>query len=511
MEEGQLIPGTVCAKGESFDFALDGLLRRLMGVPSLSRRAFGDALSLGLKGLLAVAASGLAAVPGARAAPKTAVVIPIHDEIAEPTLYIVRRGLKEAEASHADLVILDMDTPGGALDVTVNILEALRKYPGETAAFVDDQAMSAGAIISGVTDEIWFVPTGVMGAAAPVTSTGQDIGTTMKEKLVSYLTARMRAAGTGKRYRGEVVSAMINSDSELKIDGVVLKPKGTLLTVTAAEASKRYGHPPVPLLAAGIAKSVDDLLAQKFGPGNFTVRTLRKTWSEGLAVILNGLAPVLTGLGLLSLFVAFKTSSFGLFGTIGIGLLAIEFFGSSVAGLSGHEPVLVFAIGAVLVVLELIFWHSAGFLGAAGAGLMLGSLVWGMADLWPNEPLHVAWDTDAFGRPLANMGLGIALAVILGSLLLRFLPQGWIWDRLVIGATVGGAAQAGGGAPGESGSLDTLVGRVGIAATALRPGGQVEVAGRRYEATVPVGAIDAGSPVVVRGRTDFGLVVEKAP
>jgi membrane-bound serine protease (ClpP class) len=441
-------------------------------------------------------------------APGRAVIIPIRDAIAEPTLYILRRGLKQAEAEHADLVILDLQTPGGALDVTLNMMEALEKFSGKTVAYVDDEAMSAGAITAGVTDEIWFAPKGVMGAAAPVSSTGQDIDPTMKEKLVSYLTARMRAISEGKPHRGEVISAMIDADTDLAIDGTVLNSKGHLLSLTAAEAMKPYGHPPRPLLAAGIARDTDDLLAQKFGAGNFSAETLRVTWSEKLAVVLNEAAPVLLGLGILALFIAFKTSSFGLFGSVGIGLLAVVFFSSFVAGLSGHEPIIVFALGAVLVALELLFWHSAGFLGAAGAGLMIGSIVWSMADLWPNEPIGVAWNADAFVRPLINLGLGLGLAAVLGAALLRFLPHGWIWDRIIAQATIGGSAQTAGSAPGEARRLDELIGSVGVAATALRPSGQVELAGRRYEATVPVGAVDAGARIVVRGRTDFGLLVE---
>ena len=50
---------------------------------------------------------------------KQAIVIPIRDEIAEPALYILRRGLKEAISEKADVVVLDLKTPGGALDVTM--------------------------------------------------------------------------------------------------------------------------------------------------------------------------------------------------------------------------------------------------------------------------------------------------------------------------------------------------------------------------------------------------------
>ena len=464
---------------------------------------------------LLVAALGLApclASAGAVGPPprRHVVIIPLKDEVAEPALYILRRGLKEAIAEHADVVVLDIKTPGGALDVTFKMMEALAKFPGHTIAFVDNEAMSAGAFVSAMTGEIWFAPDGIIGAAAPVTATGQDVDATMKLKIVSYLKARMRAISEGKGYRGQVVSAMIDADSELKIGGQVLKEKGELLSLTATEAMKAYGTPPQPLLGAGIAKDTADLLVQKYGVNGAEVTELRVTWSERLAVFLNGLAPVLLGLGMLALFIEFKTPGFGVFGIVGISLLAVVFLSSAVAGLSGHEPLLLFAVGAVLLVLELIFFHSAGFLGVVGFAMMAGSLVWAMADLWPNEPLAVAWSADAFVRPVVNLGLGFAIAALLAAMLIRFLPHGWVLDRLAVGATSGGSAQTAGAAPGTAPELDALVGRRGIAATALHPSGQVEVDGRRYEAKVDIGVIDAGGPVVVRGRMDFGLIVEKA-
>ncbi len=451
-----------------------------------------------------------AGAPPASAGPKRVFVIPIRDEIAKPSLYVLRRGLKEAMAAHADVVILDIKTPGGALDTTFSMMEALGKFPGRKIAYVDNEAMSAGAFISATTDEIWFAPDGIIGAAAPVTSTGQDVDATMKLKSVSYLKARRRAESEGKGYRGQVVSAMIDSDTGLTIAGQVLKEKGELLSLTASEAMKRYGKPPQALLGSGIAADTADLLAQKFGAGNSEVTELRITWSEHFAAFLNGIAPVLLGLGMVALFIEFKTPGFGFFGIAGVSLLAVVFLSSYVAGLSGHEPIVLFGLGAALLLLELAFFHSAGFLGVIGVALMGGSLIWAMADLWPNEPVSVAWSADAFVRPLANMGLGLLLAVALAAALLRFLPHGIFWDRMAVAATVGGTAQTGGDAPapGAGAALDALVGRRGLAVTALRPAGQVEIDGRRYEAKVAVAAIDSGARIVVRGRMDFGLVVE---
>ena len=437
------------------------------------------------------------------------VVIPVRDQIASPELFILRRGLKDAETEKADLVVLDMKTPGGALDTTFDIMEALGKFSGKTITYVNTEAMSAGAFIAATTDEIWFTPDGVIGAAAPVMSGGQDVEATMKQKVVSYLKARMRATSEGKGYRGEVVSAMIDADKQLKIGGKVIKEKGELLSLTATEAMKTYGSPPRSLLGAGIAKTLDELLVKKFGEGGFTVRRLEITWSERLAVFLNGLAPVLLGLGMLALFIEFKTPGFGLFGIIGIALLAVVFLTNYVAGLSGHEPLLFFGLGVLLVMLELLFWHTAGFLGVAGVVLMMLSLLWSMADLWPNEPISVAWSADAFARPLMNLGLGLAIAIVLFAALLRFLPKGWVWDRLVVQSASGGVAQVAGLGAEAARGLSALVGQRGFATTALRPFGQVEIAGRLYEAQVGVGTIDRGAAVVVTGCSDFALTVER--
>ena len=464
--------------------------------------------------VLAAAANGLAAGPVAAPAgpahaakPALVFVIPVRDEINRPTFYILRRGLKEAIEQNADVVVLDMNTPGGALDVTFDIMEALDKFHGLTITFVNKEAMSAGAFISASTSEIYFAPTGVIGAAAPVLSTGGDVDKTMKQKIVSYLRARMRASSEGKGYRGQVISAMIDEDFELKIGEKILKPKGELLSLTATEALEKYGEPPQALLGAGKAVDIDALLTAKFGAGNYTVRQFTVTWSEQAAQYLNALSPILMGLGLLALFIEFKAPSHGMFAGAGVLLLLVVFLGHYIAGLSGHEPVLLFSLGLVLLAVEVFFFPGMALPALLGILLMLVSLVWAMADFWPNEPVN--FSGAILAGPLVNLGLGLALSVLSGAVLLRYLPQGWLWDKMVVGSTIGGAAQVAGVAPEAAHEVAALIGRRGVAVTVLRPSGQIEIGGRRFEATVEVGAVDAGDPVVVCGRTDFALIVQK--
>ena len=473
-----------------------------MSLRFLSRLLAGAVL-LGALGLAGAAETGTPAPATAR---KSVVVIPLREQVDSPLLFILRRGLKEAITAKADLVVLDMKTPGGALDVTFEMMEAIQKFPGQTITYVNDQALSAGAFISSTTHEIWFSPRGKIGAAAPVSSTGQDIDKSMRLKLVSFLRAEVRSVSEGRGYRGQVVSAMLDEDFELRIGDQVLKPKGELLTLTATEAMKAYGDPPEPLLAAGIARDLPDLLTQKFGSDGYVVRTLEVTWSEHLAVLLRSLSPILMGIGLLALYLEFKTPGFGLFGIVGLGCLAVVFLSNFVAGLSGQEPMLVFGLGLVLVLVEFLLLPGTVVFALAGFALMLGSLVWSMADLWPGQPFTLS--DELFLVPLRDVGLGLLVAVVLALALARVIPRGWFLRRLAVGSGADPVSPApvapGTGAPAPS----DLIGRAGVAATGLFPTGQVEIDGRRFEARLEVGSAVAGTRVVVRGRHGFGLLVE---
>ena len=430
------------------------------------------------------------------------VVIPVQGVIADPVLYIIRRGLKEAIDAKADLVVLDMDTPGGSAGTTIEIMEAINKFPGRTATFVNEEAGSAGAIIASITDDIYFAPAGVMGAAEFVSGGGHDVPEAMKRKMESYIRAKTRAMSSVPDLRADVLKAMMNSDFELKIGEEILKEKGELLTLSAKEAIQQYGDPPETLLASGIVENVDELLGKIYGERTYTVQKLEVTWSEDLAVVLNGLAPILMGLGLLGLFIEFKTPGFGIFGVGGGLLLGIVFLSHYVAGFSGHEPILIFVLGVLLVAVELFFLPGMVVFALSGIVMMLGSLLWAMADIWPNEPITISG--DLFFTPMLNLSLGLVVAVVGAVLIMRFLPKGLFWDKMILQTAIAPNAPA---ARTEEVLASSLIGQRGIASTDLFPSGQVEIDGQRYEAKVAVGSIDEGQEIVVVEKEDFDLLV----
>ena len=438
-------------------------------------------------------------------------LVPIHDEISVPQLYILRRALKEAIENKAD-VIIDMDTLGGEMGVTLDMMDALAKFPGHTYTFVNDKAMSAGSFIADATGEI-YLKTGSarIGAAAAVTSDGTDIDSTMKLKLNSFMDATVRGITVGKRYRADVQRAMMDADYELKIDGTVIKPKGTLLSLTGEEACKTYGNPPQKLLGAGLAPDVDTLLTNLYGPHGYVLQEFTLTWSEQLAKLINSIAPLLMGIGIFLLLLEFKTPGFGLPAIAGIVLLLTVLAGQYVAGLAGYEPVVLFALGLILIVLELLFFHGTIVLGLTGVICFFGAFVWAMTDVWPEQHFGGV-SSDALMQPLMNTGLAVLIAGVAFALALRFLPQTSFYGRLVNLKSVprDSIVAAAGGAAATGATTLPKPGTRGLAITDLRPLGEIEIAGGRFQARAEHININRGTTVVVIGRKDFALAVEAA-
>ena len=197
-------------------------------------------------------------------------VIPIRDQIGAPILDILRRGLKDAIKAKATTVVLDMDTPGGELGVTLDmmkeIVESFERFDGPILTYVNSDAISAGAYIAIATNEIAFAPYGQIGAAEAVSGGGGDIDSGMKRKINSYLKAKIRNFSGKHRYRSRVMAAMMDANETLLVegeqpvaaDGSLIQKDGELLTLTAEEAIKEYGDPPQHLLGIGIYKTVEE-------------------------------------------------------------------------------------------------------------------------------------------------------------------------------------------------------------------------------------------------------------
>lgn len=441
--------------------------------------------------------------------------VPITEAISKPNLFILRRSIKQAIEMGVKVIVLDMDTPGGRLDVTLDMMELLDRFEGETITYVNKDAISAGAYIAMATDSIYFSPDGVMGAAAVVASTGQEIEESMKAKINSYLLARMRSYTEEYPYRSEVIRAMADLDYELKIGETVLKESGELLSLTAKESVEAYGDPPRPLLADGIAENLEDLLAQRYGEGSAVLETFEISWSEEAAKYLDSIAPILLGLGLLLLFVEFKTPGFGIFGISGLVLVAVVFASNYLAGLAGFEAILFFLLGLVFIVVDIFLLPGTFIFLVLGLLFIVGSLLWSLSDVWPTPdgdgPGGISFTVDMDSLWAALYQVVGAFAIALGGLWLiwRFLPKTPIYGRLVhsMAGSMPNPVVTGGSTVSGVESLPD-VGSRGTVVSPLHPLGEVEIDGVRYEAQVRVGSLDRGAPVIVTGYRHFNLLVE---
>ena len=443
---------------------------------------------------------------GAKEAKKLVYVIPIEGTISSPQLYILRRGIKEAIEKGVNVIVLKMNTPGGSVAVTLDMMDAISKFEGETITFVNDEAISAGSYIAIVTDHIYFSKNGVMGAAAVIQSDGEDLEKTLNKKMDSYLRAKVRSLTKKNPYRADVQRAMMDKDFVFKIGGKTIKKKGELLSVTAEESMALYGNPPHPLLATGIVSSVDELLNQRYGQSKYEVKVFNITWSESFAKWLIAISPALIGLGFLLLFIEFKTPGFGLPGILGIASFVIVFLSDYVAGLSGMGGLVVFLIGIIFLGLEIFVFPGTVLAGAVGVIFLLSSLIWSMVDNWPQTSFSFSW--DVLYLPITKVLGGIGIAITLAFLFAKFIPKSLFWDKLILSAKVSASTS-------PTHETETLtpslppIGETGTTLTDMFPTGEVEINGKRYEARAAIGILRAGTKIRVVGYQDFSLIVSE--
>lgn len=429
------------------------------------------------------------------------VVAPLSGEVSDAQTAFLRRSLKQAEGAGASAFVIEMNTPGGALQAGVDILQLLLKARVPTYTWVNTNAGSAGALIALGTDHIYMAPVSAIGAAAPVSSEGADIPETLNTKIVSYFSGYFRSAAAAKGRNPALADAFIDKTKEFKIGNEVLKPAGTLLTLSAQEAVRKFDGKP--LLADGIAGSLAQLKAEAKLTGE-TVR-LEPSGFERVAQWITLLAPLLLVAGIAAAYMEFKAPGFGIAGIISIACFGLFFFGHYIAGLTGFEVIAVFALGALLVTAELFLFPGTAVLALVGASLMLGALLFAMIDRFPGDP----WvpSAEQLVRPALNLGIALVFSVIVIALLARFFPSLPLFRRLVLASTesAGPALEV-----RPVGGLAVHPGMTGVARSILRPAGKAEIDGMLVDVVTEGEFLDAGAAVHVLAVEGSRVVVAEA-
>ncbi len=428
-------------------------------------------------------------------------VVPIKGAIMDRGLtYFVRHSVEVAKRDKASLIIFEINTPGGAVEIgkesyTLGICNAINNArPISTVAYITLGGLSAGVLISISCDQIVMKQEAVIGAAEPIAGGGGP--NPHQEKYTSAFTKMFKARAEKKNYPFNLVMAMVDKDLEVievKIDGqqdfltpdeieevlnegkevtkvkTVIK-KGKLLTLTASEA-KAYG------LASAIIEDRAEIPVALYQLNNPMIKEMVPTWSESLVIFLTNplVAGILILVGMISIGMALKTPGFGVPETVGIICLLLIFFGHYLAGLAAATELLLFVVGIILLIVEIFVLPGFGIAGISGLFLIFASLILAMQDFnWPRTP----WQWDTFQGNLVLVTISLALALVILVTIVRLLPVSPYLSRLILKTSETSNA----GFTVASGNLAILVGKNGTALTALRPSGKIKIAGEPFDA-----------------------------
>ncbi|WP_203339818.1 NfeD family protein [Planococcus beijingensis] len=407
--------------------------------------------------------SFLLMLPAIQADTSTVYVIPIEDEVERGLQAFIERGIEEAEDAGAEAIIFEIDTPGGFVDAADGIARLLNKTQLETMAFVNQDALSAGAFLALHNDEIYMHPNGRMGAAQVI----DQAGNAAADKANSAWLASMKNAAQTAGRDPEYALAMADASMALPELGVA---EGELLTLGAQEA-EQVGY------SQGTVSSLDELLALK-GYENASVVTVDETFSESLARFLTNpiVVPILLSIAGLGLLLELFTPGVGIPGIIGLASLLLFFYGHLVAGLAGYESIILLVIGFGLLVAEFIIPGGvAGFLGIAA---ILGSIL-------------------LAGGDLKSTAIAVLIAMIVATvgmvIVVKFFGKRLdLFKRIILTDAT----------DTESGYVSTtnrpeLVGKIARTVTALRPSGTIKLDDERIDAVSEGRFIDNGKDVKI--------------
>lgn len=416
-------------------------------------------------------------------------VVPIDGVIDLGLAPFVSRVLDEATRSGAAAVVLEIDTFGGRVDAAVQIRDALLESKLRTVAFVNKRAISAGALIALSAQTLAMATGGTIGAAAPVQA-GAPGSTALpvQEKTVSYVRKEFGATAEARQRPQLLAEAMVDADVE--VPGVIAK--GKLLTLTTDEALKHK--------VADLRADTLDSLMQQLGLAGAELRRPTPHWAEQLVRLLTHpvFSSLLISIGMVGILVELRTPGFGLAGAVGIGSLALFFYGHWLVQLAGWEELLLIGAGLALLAVEIFIIPGFGLIGALGILALLGGLTMSL--------VGAGATTEVMFSAISRIVMALLVALLAGLLLLRFFPRLPFANRLVLDADLG-SGPTHGSAPESD---QRWLGKQGRAASVLRPAGIADFEHERVDVVADGVMIEAGEAIEVIRVDGNRIVVRRA-
>ena len=401
----------------------------------------------------------------------------------------VKLALEQAEALQVDVILIEMDTYGGAVtdadEIRTRILES--KIP--VYVFINKDAASAGALISIACDSIYMAPGASIGAATVVNGTD---GAAAPDKYQSYMRSMMRSTAEATGRNPQIAEAMV--DEKLVVPG--LSDEQSVITFSVSEAIQNG-------FCEGEYASLKAILEAQNLQSAQVIAYEEKTVDTIISFFL---APAVSGILILliigGIYFELQTPGIGFPLALAISAALLYFIPYYLNGLAENWEILAFVIGIILLAVEFFVIPGFGVFGVAGIVLTLGGLVLGML---PNEAFDFEWvSSTQLLEALLTVTLAALAAVGLVFWLTPKVNEWGAFKHLAL-ATTQDRAQ------GFTASIysENLVGKIGTVHSRLRPSGKIELNGEIFDAYSRGEFLEKGEAIEVISTEGTSLRVKK--
>ncbi len=428
----------------------------------------------------------------------------IKREIGSTSWIHTQSAFEEAYKSNADIILLHLNTYGGQVVFADSIRTKILNSTIPVHVFIDNNAASAGALISIACDSIYMRPGANIGAATVVNQSGEK----MPDKYQSYMRSTIRATaeahGKDTIVNGQdttivwkrdphIAEAMV--DESIYIAGII--DTGKILTFTTQEAIK-HGF------CQGQANNIEEVI-DKLGYKEYQIISYQPTFYSGLKGFLTN--PILHGILILIIIggLYFELQSPGIgFPLLASAIAAILYFAPLyLDGLAANWEIILFIIGVVLIALEIFVVPGFGITGVSGIILVFTGLTLSLLN-------NVVFD---FSNVPAKEML-MALIIVSAGTFLAFIIAIPLSQKLFTSGPLAKVAlqttqDITEGYVGVDTEPKHLIGAKGTAQTTLRPSGKVLIQGDSYDAVAESGMIDRGENIKVVNYASGQLYVIK--
>ena len=419
--------------------------------------------------------------------------IDIKKNIGSTTWLYTQRGFEEAREKNADIILIHMNTYGGEVVYADSIRTKILNSEIPVHVFIDNNAASAGALISIACDKIFMRPGASIGAATVVNQTGEQ----MPDKFQSYMRATMRATAEahGKdtivngndtilKWRRDPLIAEAMVDERIAIPNLI--DSGKTLTFTAQEAMQ-FGY------CDGIANNVDEIITTHLQIAEYELIVFKPTTLDNIKGFL--MSSIFQGILIMliigGIYFELQTPGIGFPLAVAVTAALLYFAPLYIEGLAANWEILIFIIGLVLIALEIFVIPGFGIAGVSGIVLVVAGLTLSLIDnvAFDFEPVETGGIGKALFTVTSGIGLGFALVLYLSS---RIGAKG-IFRNIALNTNL----EKESGYIAVSLELRELVGKTGFAHTDFRPSGKITIEGMTYDAISDGGFIPKGANVKV--------------